>query len=317
MRVEQSYVLVAYERIPQQYDGAELFLSTVLHELGQHVRIRFLARSVSGVCAPSAADLRGLHYALADSKHSIDKREDMSRIELSELVRKSAAVLLPVSVLEATCDNASIAAAAEEFADLARSLGKPSPRIVVFTFDAHAVRARSLAEAEDLYPAQKKRYAAAAAALEVREAELYGAADAVVALTPEDAAAIPPARGPTIVSPFLFSIPPELVTSKSSERDAAVHAAIASAPKWSARSGFLFVGSGNNPTNALSLRAFLINVWPAVHAALPKSTLRVVGRPPSNLCTRHGISCGGWADGTPFERGYGGVVEVGLVDVRC
>lgn len=324
------HILVAYERIPQIFDGAELYLTVTLSALAKVARITFLARSTTGSCKPSSADERALRAALPGPYHAIVRGDDapIGSVALRALVDDASALLLPVSVLEDTCggrrrqsENGSATAgrfspaAAEEYAGYIRETGV-AKRIAVFSYDAHAARARSLAAAEDVYASVRDAYSAAAALLEQREAALYGAADSLVVLTAEDAAATPPARGPTLVAPFRFTVPAELVAASPAGRAAAVAAAVASSPRWAARSGFVFVGSGDNPTNALALRAFLRETWPAVRQALPGAQLRVVGRPPRRLCAAHGAWCGGWADRTLFEGGRGGVVELGLVEVR-
>jgi hypothetical protein len=92
-------------------------------------------------------------------------------------------------------------------------------------------------------------------------------------------------------------------------------AAAAALNPWRARNGFVFMGGGDNPTNALALHAFLTSSWGAIREALPGATLHVVGAPPRALCETMGLWCG-WLAHTAYESASpykAGVVLHGLV----
>jgi hypothetical protein len=307
-RSPRKRIVMAYERIPQSMDGAELYLLDVLRALGEHVDITFVARAASGRCAPSPVDVAALKAALPGPPHVILRDASVGSGALERALGGVAAVVLPVSVLEDTCGNvAGNATRADSAAEVYVSAIQRSrdgasikpPRIVVFTFDAHAARARSLALSER-NAGQAARYAFAAEALAAREAALYSRADALVVLTAEDAADTPPAREPTRVVQFRFSLPPPGLLL----------------PGWRHRSGFIFIGSGDNPTNSLALQTFLLSVWPQVRQHLPSAQLHVVGKPPQRLCAAYGVWCDGWLSDTPLaaDKGAGaGVIVHGLV----
>jgi hypothetical protein len=83
------------------------------------------------------------------------------------------------------------------------------------------------------------------------------------------------------------------------------HPAVAEAgsvPGWADRSGIVFLGSGPNPSNHLSVQWLLLRVWPELRRRLPRGTrLHIVGERPEvgGQCTARRVHCG-WLWGTPY-----------------
>ena len=86
---------------------------------------------------------------------------------------------------------------------------------------------------------------------------------------------------------------------------ARARARAAALPHWGSRSGFCFLGGGNNPTNLLALHAVLDGPWAAIRAKLPHAQLHIIGPPPTALCKEFGVWCG-WTAHSPYDGEEGG-----------
>jgi hypothetical protein len=112
------------------------------------------------------------------------------------------------------------------------------------------------------------------------EAAVCGQADAVWAITPGDAARIA-----TMIGDVghrhnrVFLVPVTVAPAPASEAPGG-----ASFRGFKERAGFLFVGTGQNPTNVAACRWFLRDVWPLLRAAVPGAHLTIAGtKPPSTV----------------------------------
>ena len=165
--------------------------------------------------------------------------------------------------------------------------GRP-PLLALLNDDAHAERARRLAE-EELDPEQAAVYQSQASNLAARQRALYAAVDAVYYLTGADRdaeagwkatpAAASGGQPPHIGLLRMAVDPPRAVTDGSTTgaptllQHGGVHDG--SAPRIG------FVGDGHTPTNALGVQRFLREGWGALRREWPGARLRVVGRIPT------------------------------------
>jgi hypothetical protein len=301
---------VAFDSVPHGADGAERYLAAVVRALAALPRLRltFVARSTAGACSALPSDSLALGPSVA-IREAGPASPEFARL----MALPNAALLLPLAFF-ATCSGSGANASSEDYSAALLGLparGRRRPPLAVFAFDAQAFRLQALARHEPS-AAQAQRFAAAAAAEGAREAALYARADVFAALTPEDLASISPAWTrpgvPRLVVQFRDEVDARL--SGSGSGAAAGAGALtplaralrhrATLPPFAARSGFVFMGGGNNPTNALALHFFLLRVWPALRARLPQAQLHIIGAPPTRLCREHGVWCG-WLAGTPYE----------------
>jgi hypothetical protein len=320
-RAPPLHVIVAYESIPRQYDGAERFLAAFVRALAAlpNVRVTFAFRAAAGGCAASAADAAALGGAAVAR---VEAAPDSPAFAALLRAAPRTALLLPLSFF-ASCAGANASASAEAYGAAARAAcargdgAACRAAVGVFAFDAQAARLEGVA-AHEPDARQAARYAAAARAARAREAALYGAADVLAMLTPEDLAAAPPARAgaPRLVVHFRDAVEPALAAAAGGAPAARAARAARARPGWAARDGFFFVGGGDSPTNHLALHAFLTAAWPRVRAALPGATLHVVGAPPAALCAARGLWCG-WLAHSPFAAAppaAAGIIVHGRVD---
>jgi glycosyltransferase involved in cell wall biosynthesis len=134
----------------------------------------------------------------------------------------------------------------------------PGARVVVDTVDVHWVREARAAEVAGSDHAR-------AAAQRTREAEraVYSAADAVVAVSAQDAAA---------AAELAPHVPVSVVSN--------VHPPEAEGPGFAQRSGALFVGNFRHSPNVDAALFLAREIWPRVRAALPGATLTLAGDAP-------------------------------------
>ena len=134
----------------------------------------------------------------------------------------------------------------------------PATRILVDTVDVHHVRERRGAElsgdAAGLAAAERTR---------ADEAEVYGAADALVAVSEDDA------RELRELAP---AVPVHVVSL--------VQATVPVAPGFHERSGLVFVGGFGHAPNPDAIKHFCAAAWPAVREAVPDARLTIVGSDP-------------------------------------
>jgi len=151
----------------------------------------------------------------------------------------------------------------------------PGARAVVDTVDVHSVR-----EAREAALSGRPDDAAAAERTRQREVAAYGAADALIAVSDDDAAALR-ALAPAV---------PVVVVS-------IVHAPEPEGPGPDARDGALFVGNFRHRPNVDAARFLVGDVWPRVRAALPGARLTLAGAapPPEVLALAgDGVEVTGW-----------------------
>ncbi|MGH2859459.1 MAG: glycosyltransferase [Solirubrobacteraceae bacterium] len=163
---------------------------------------------------------------------------------------------------------------AEQYLPLIRA-HSPLTRVVIDTVDVHHVRERRGAELNGDPGA-----VAAAERTRQREQAIYGAADALVAVSEQDAAE-------------LRRLAPELPTFVVSN----VHQLVGDSPGFDARRGLVFVGGFPHAPNADAVLSFHREAWPLVRAALPDVPLTLVGnRPPPEIAALagDGITVTGW-----------------------
>lgn len=163
---------------------------------------------------------------------------------------------------------------AEQYLPLIRAFS-PLTRIVIDTVDVHHVRERRGAELSGdslgLARAEETRR---------REQAIYGAADAVVAVSEQDAAELE-ALVPEV---------PRFVVSN-------IHTPVGPTPGFDERHGITFVGSFPHLPNVDAILNFHATVWPLVRRQVPGVSLSVVGQkpPPPVLALRSPeIEVTGW-----------------------
>ncbi|MFZ1992653.1 MAG: glycosyltransferase family 4 protein, partial [Solirubrobacteraceae bacterium] len=146
---------------------------------------------------------------------------------------------------------------AEQYLPLIRALS-PLTRVVIDTVDVHSVRERRAAELTG-----DQLALAGAEGTRAREQAVYAAADALVAVSDVDGAAL------TELAPHV----PVFVI-------ATVHAAVDPTAGFDARDGVVFVGSFPHAPNVDAVLEFHRGSWPAIAHARPGTRLTVVGSSP-------------------------------------
>lgn len=153
-------------------------------------------------------------------------------------------------------------AIAEQYTPIIRSHA-PLARVVADTGDVAWVREARGAEVSGDAAAQ-----AVAQRTRAREAAAYGAADAVVAVSDADAAA---------VRELAPDVPVAVISN--------IHAPAPAGPPWEERSGLLFVGYYGHRPNVDAVVSFHAQTWPRIRAAIPECTLTLVGASPPPAIT--------------------------------
>ncbi|HZV75516.1 MAG TPA: glycosyltransferase [Conexibacter sp.] len=245
-------ILVVHSELPlhDRHSGS-LRLFRLLELLaGEGHAVTFLAR-------------RGLgqeHYAAELTALGIDVHP-LDRARLRELGAHLPGPELDFAEL---CVRGRFDVAVLSFYDLAEQylplLRRHSPltRVVVDTVDVHHVRERRGAELSG----DPTRLAAAERTRE-RERAVYGAADALIAVSEDDAAA-------------LRELAPEVPVHVVSN----VHAAAPDGPAFGERAGLVFVANFAHAPNVDAILDFHATAWPLVRAALPGVRLTLVGSDP-------------------------------------
>jgi GT2 family glycosyltransferase/glycosyltransferase involved in cell wall biosynthesis len=170
---------------------------------------------------------------------------------------------------------------AEQYLPLIRSLS-PLTRVVIDTVDVHHVRERRAAQLSGdpmaLASAERTR---------VREQAIYGAADALVAVSEVDGAALKD------LAPRV----PVLVLSL-------IHPPVQSTPGFDGRDGLVFVGNFRHTPNVDAVLDFHHSCWPIIEAVRPGTRLTVVGtNPPAAISALHAsqVAVTGWVpDVAPY-----------------
>src|SRR5581483_8640326 len=149
---------------------------------------------------------------------------------------------------------------AEVYLPLLRRLA-PGARIAIDTVDVHSLREQRAAELSG-----SAADAAAAGRTRAREQAVYGAADALVAVSEDDARAL---------RELAPAVPVSVVSN--------VHEPLPAGPPLQGRAGVVFVGNFRNTPNVDASLYLCRSIWPAVRAAVPDARLRLVGtaRPPA------------------------------------
>jgi GT2 family glycosyltransferase/glycosyltransferase involved in cell wall biosynthesis len=168
---------------------------------------------------------------------------------------------------------------AEQYLPLLRRCS-PLTRIAIDTVDVHHVRERRGAKLSG-------DPAALAAAERTREREqaIYGAADALVAVSEEDAAA-------------LRELTPDVPVTVVSN----VHDEVPAGPGFAQRAGLLFVANFAHAPNVDAILDFHATTWPLVRAALPGGRLALVGSDPPpavRALAADDVEVTGWVPETP------------------
>ena len=151
------------------------------------------------------------------------------------------------------------------------------PLVALLSDDAHAERARRLAQ-EETDAARARAYRTQAVNLAARQRALFAAADAVFYLTRMDRDADRP-------------LWPQRRSRHTGALGTSLHVGmlrmgVAPRPQTSpwlccGRMRIGFVGDGHTATNALGVRRFIRDGWPLLRRAHPGVRLRIVGRVPS------------------------------------
>jgi GT2 family glycosyltransferase/glycosyltransferase involved in cell wall biosynthesis len=158
----------------------------------------------------------------------------------------------------------------------------PATRIAVDTVDVHHVRERRGAElsgdAAALGAAERTR---------AREAAVYGAADALIAVSDDDARAL---------RELAPAVPVHVVSL--------VQPAADPGPAFDERCGLVFVGNFAHAPNADAITHFCSTAWPSVREAVPGARLTIVGTQPSQAVralAAADVEVTGWvADVAPY-----------------
>ena len=151
----------------------------------------------------------------------------------------------------------------------------PGTRIVVDTMDVCCLRERRGAEL-----AGDTIALAAAERTREREVAVYTRADALVAVSGEDAAAL---------GELAPDVPAHVLSN--------IHPDVGDAPGFDDRRGLVFVGHFDHAPNVDAVLDFHARTWPAVRAALPAATLTIVGpKPPAEVqaLAGPGVVVTGW-----------------------
>ncbi|QEC46876.1 glycosyltransferase [Baekduia soli] len=155
----------------------------------------------------------------------------------------------------------------------------PGARVIVDTVDVHFVR-EARAAALSGRPADHER----AAHTRAREAATYAAADALVAVSADDGAAL---------AELAPGVPVHVI--------ATIHAAEEPGPAFDARHGVVFVGNFRHAPNVDAVVHFVTTSWPLVRDALPGARLTLVGTaPPAEVQALAGpdVAVTGWVPET-------------------
>lgn len=156
----------------------------------------------------------------------------------------------------------------------------PATRVVIDTVDVHHLRelrgAQLSGDEAALTGAERTRR---------REAAAYCAADALVAVSPDDGAAL---------GALAPGVPISVVSN--------VHALPEPGPPFTGRRGLVFVGSFHHAPNVDAMLRFVAGPWRAVRATLPDAELTIVGTDPPDavraLQSYDGIMVPGWVPET-------------------
>jgi len=171
---------------------------------------------------------------------------------------------------------------AEQYLPLLRRCS-PLTRVMVDTVDVHWVRERRGAELTG-----DARALAAAERTRERERAVYSAADALVAVSADDAAA-------------LRELAPEVPVTVVSNVHAEVPAGDGARPGFEARDGLVLVANFAHAPNVDAARWFCAEVWPLMRAAVPDVPLTLVGTDPPEAVRAlagPGIEVTGWVEST-------------------
>jgi glycosyltransferase involved in cell wall biosynthesis len=162
----------------------------------------------------------------------------------------------------------------EQYAPLVRAYA-PCARIVSDTGDVAWVR-----EHRGAVLSQNRDALEAAQRTRAREEAAYRAADALVAVSAEDAAA-------------LGELAPGVSTAVISN----IHEPVAPGPPFADRDGLVFVGSFGHAPNVDAMIHFRAEIWPLIRAAMSSVTLSIIGpwAPPAiTALAGDGITVTGW-----------------------
>jgi glycosyltransferase involved in cell wall biosynthesis/GT2 family glycosyltransferase len=184
---------------------------------------------------------------------------DCQRLRDRGIAAEGASVELPKLLTNGRFDIALLSHydIAEQYLPVIREVS-PLTRVVIDTVDVHHVRERRGAELTGNPVAL-----AAAERTRQREEAIYAVADALVAVSDDDAVALQ-ALAPNV---------PRFVVSN-------VHEPTGETPRFEARAGVVFVGNFRHTPNIDAVLDFSQNVWPLIRADLPGAQLTIVGTAP-------------------------------------
>ena len=326
---KKKHLVIAYESVPHNVDGAERYLGTIIRTFADvkfDLSVTFIARSSRGKCGALASDKTSL-IGGGGGVHVIEATPD-STVFAQLMTLPNTVLFLPLSFFD-SCSGKEVNSSSEDYSFALRSMQKAAKcsglssasslcatKVCIFSFDAQADRARGLSLHEP-HAEQALRYKKEMILYHERETLLYNRGDFLVMLTKEDLSAITTtiSKRKRALLWFRDDLPTTSASKSRSDHSTPEQRALSAThilPKWNQRDGFVFVGSGNSGTNQVALWLFLKTVWPRVHAALPNTFLHVVGPLPSTLCKKYEIWCS-WTEDLP-EKSIQNVVIEGLID---
>jgi glycosyltransferase involved in cell wall biosynthesis/GT2 family glycosyltransferase len=201
---------------------------------------------------------------------------DYDRLREGGIAAEGASVDVPNLLVDRRFDVALLShfEIAEQYLPLIRKVS-PLTRVVIDTVDVHYLRERRGAElsgdALALAAAERTRR---------REQAIYPRADALIAVSNEEAAVL--GELAPDVSRFVVST---------------VHAPASETPQFEARSGVVFVGNFKHTPNVDAVLDFHERVWPLIKPGLPGARLTIVGAAPPEAVLalgRDDVDVTGW-----------------------
>jgi glycosyltransferase involved in cell wall biosynthesis/GT2 family glycosyltransferase len=170
----------------------------------------------------------------------------------------------------------------------------PAARVVIDTVDVHSVREQRAADLSGRGEDQER-----ARRTQQRERTVYAAADALVAVSVDDAAAL---------SELAPDVPVHVI--------ATIHASQAPGPAYAEREGVVFVGNFRHTPNVDAAVHFVSETWPLVREVLPGVQLSLVGTAPPpavQALTGPDVDVTGWV---PETRPYLDGARVSIAPLR-
>lgn len=264
-------ILVVHSELPlHDRNAGSLRLRRVLELMvADGHRVTFVGRAGVGQ-ERYAAELR----ALGIEVHPVDAQ----RLRARGVNVRGVGIDLPALLRRGRFDLAwlSFYDVAEDYLGEIRAFS-PATRIAIDTVDVHHLRERRGAELSGDAAAL-----AAADRTRAREAAVYGAADALIAVSDDDARAL---------RELAPDVPVHVVSLVQPEAEPG--------PSFDERSGLVFVGNFAHAPNADAITHFCATAWPAVREVVPDARLTIVGTQPSEAVRALAgpdVEVTGWVD---------------------